>query len=300
MCCTAFRLSKGRPVAACIIYKCLQQWHSFEAERTSIFDRIIQTIGVVVELEELHATLAVTISHSIWENDSVDIIFRYLHFWFGRCSHKYFRSLMCSYLTDDNAAHSATVNTSRLDWPNWNIGVTRPLKCVRFLCTREAIGFLVLCIQQLYRIITMYWDDKYGTHTVYPKIIPFSVDDLSKSMDRFVITDIQPPPLICENSGLSFQRNWSRFLQQIAVQRSAKLVAIFNLKSNGVAHLLNGHFSLDDVAEIIGVWRIGWRYLATELLAGDDDWRQQRKMIAGMVRIGERGEGVFERERNMK
>ncbi|CAA3019629.1 Myosin-11 [Olea europaea subsp. europaea] len=71
MCCTAFRLSKGRPVAACIIYKCLQQWHSFEAERTSIFDRIIQTIGVVIELEELHATLAVTISHSIWENDSV-------------------------------------------------------------------------------------------------------------------------------------------------------------------------------------------------------------------------------------
>ncbi|CAA3019630.1 myosin-9-like isoform X2, partial [Olea europaea subsp. europaea] len=41
-------------------------------------------------------------------------------------------------------------------------------------------------------------------HTAYPKIKPFSVDDLSKSMDRFVITDIQPPPLICENSGLSF------------------------------------------------------------------------------------------------
>lgn len=42
--------SKGRPVAACIIYKCLRQWHSFEAERTSIFDKIIQTIGQAIEV----------------------------------------------------------------------------------------------------------------------------------------------------------------------------------------------------------------------------------------------------------
>ncbi|KAL0435640.1 UNVERIFIED_CONTAM: Myosin-9 [Sesamum radiatum] len=41
--------SRGRPVAACIIYKCLRQWHSFEVDRTSIFDRIIQTIGTAIE-----------------------------------------------------------------------------------------------------------------------------------------------------------------------------------------------------------------------------------------------------------
>ncbi|KAK4482320.1 hypothetical protein RD792_009473 [Penstemon davidsonii] len=41
--------SRGRPVAACIIYKCLRQWRSFEVERTSIFDRIIQTIGHAIE-----------------------------------------------------------------------------------------------------------------------------------------------------------------------------------------------------------------------------------------------------------
>ncbi|WZZ79809.1 hypothetical protein YC2023_100381 [Brassica napus] len=89
----------------------------------------------------------------------------------------------------------------------------------------------VLSIQQLYRISTMYWDDKYGTHSVSPDVIanmrvlmtedssnavsnsflldddssiPFSVDDLSKSMERFDITDIEPPPLIRENSGFSF------------------------------------------------------------------------------------------------
>uniref|UniRef100_A0A6N2KTU9 Myosin motor domain-containing protein n=1 Tax=Salix viminalis TaxID=40686 RepID=A0A6N2KTU9_SALVM len=73
---------------------------------------------------------------------------------------------------------------------------------------RQAIGFLVihqkpkksldeishdLC-PQLYRISTMYWDDN----------IPFSVDDLSKSMEQIDIADIEPPPLIRENSGFSF------------------------------------------------------------------------------------------------
>ncbi|XP_015576558.1 myosin-11 isoform X1 [Ricinus communis] len=115
---------------------------------------------------------------------------------------------------------------------------------------RQAIGFLVihqkpkktldeishdlcpvLSIQQLYRISTMYWDDKYGTHSVSSEVIsnmrvlmtedsnnavsssflldddssiPFSVDDLSKSMEQIDIADIEPPPLIRENSGFSF------------------------------------------------------------------------------------------------
>lgn len=42
--------SGSRPVAACLIYKCLVQWRSFEVERTSIFDRIIQTIGHAIEV----------------------------------------------------------------------------------------------------------------------------------------------------------------------------------------------------------------------------------------------------------
>ncbi|KAL7168535.1 hypothetical protein ACSBR2_038880 [Camellia fascicularis] len=42
----------NRPIAACIIYKCLLQWRSFEVERTSVFDRIIQTIGHAIEVQE--------------------------------------------------------------------------------------------------------------------------------------------------------------------------------------------------------------------------------------------------------
>ncbi|KVI07409.1 Dil domain-containing protein [Cynara cardunculus var. scolymus] len=42
--------SGNRPIAACIIYKCLLQWRSFEVERTLVFDRIIQTIGHAIEV----------------------------------------------------------------------------------------------------------------------------------------------------------------------------------------------------------------------------------------------------------
>nr|FAA04055.1 TPA: myosin XI subclass 2 isoform 1 [Chara braunii] len=107
---------------------------------------------------------------------------------------------------------------------------------------RQAVGFLVihqkpkksldeimhdlcpaLSIQQLYRISTMYWDDKYGTHTVAPEVIqnmrilmtedsnnavsnsflldddsgiPFSVDDISKSMPEVDLSEVHPPPLL--------------------------------------------------------------------------------------------------------
>ncbi|KAK4431206.1 Myosin-11 [Sesamum alatum] len=115
---------------------------------------------------------------------------------------------------------------------------------------RQAIGFLVihqkpkktldeishnlcpvLSIQQLYRISTMYWDDKYGTHSVSSDVIsnmrvlmtedsnnavsnsflldddssiPFSVDEISKSMEQIDISDVEPPAQIRENSGFSF------------------------------------------------------------------------------------------------
>ncbi|KZV53151.1 myosin-17-like [Dorcoceras hygrometricum] len=115
---------------------------------------------------------------------------------------------------------------------------------------RQAVGFLVihqkpkktlneittelcpvLSIQQLYRISTMYWDDKYGTHSVSSEVIssmrvmmtedsnnavsssflldddssiPFSVDDISKTMQKVDVADVDPPPLIRENSGFVF------------------------------------------------------------------------------------------------
>lgn len=42
--------SHGKPVAASVIYKCLLHWRSFEVERTTVFDRIIQTIASAIEV----------------------------------------------------------------------------------------------------------------------------------------------------------------------------------------------------------------------------------------------------------
>ncbi|KAL1548316.1 myosin-8-like [Salvia divinorum] len=43
--------SEGKPVAALTIYKCLLNWRSFEAERTNVFDMLIQIIGSALEDE---------------------------------------------------------------------------------------------------------------------------------------------------------------------------------------------------------------------------------------------------------
>ncbi|XP_031397303.1 myosin-6-like isoform X3 [Punica granatum] len=44
--------SEGKPVAAFTIYKCLLHWRSFEAEKTSVFDRLIQVIGAQLEKQD--------------------------------------------------------------------------------------------------------------------------------------------------------------------------------------------------------------------------------------------------------
>nr|7KFL_A Chain A, Myosin-17 [Arabidopsis thaliana]7KFL_B Chain B, Myosin-17 [Arabidopsis thaliana] len=53
-----------KPVAACVIYKCLLHWRSFEVERTSVFDRIIQTIATAIEVPDNNEVLAYWLSNS--------------------------------------------------------------------------------------------------------------------------------------------------------------------------------------------------------------------------------------------
>lgn len=44
--------SHGKPVAALTIYKCLIHWKLFEAEKTSIFDRIVPLFGSAIEVAQ--------------------------------------------------------------------------------------------------------------------------------------------------------------------------------------------------------------------------------------------------------
>lgn len=48
----------GKPLAACIIYKCLLNWHAFESERTVIFDYIIEGINDALKVILLFQSLA--------------------------------------------------------------------------------------------------------------------------------------------------------------------------------------------------------------------------------------------------
>ncbi|XP_058085299.1 myosin-12-like isoform X2 [Magnolia sinica] len=56
------RFDKNRPAAACIVYKSLIQWRSFEADKTNIFDRIIHTIRISIENQENVSDLAYWLS----------------------------------------------------------------------------------------------------------------------------------------------------------------------------------------------------------------------------------------------
>ncbi|KAH9659152.1 Myosin-11 [Citrus sinensis] len=392
----------NRPIAACIIYKCLLQWRSFEVERTSVFDRIIQTIGNAIETQDNNDILAYWLSNASTlllllqrtlkasgaagmapqrrRSSSATLFGRMTQSFRGtpqgvnlslinggvnggvdtlrQVEAKYpallFKQQLTAYVekiygmirdnlkkeispllglciqaprtsraslvkgSSRSVANSAAQQALIAHWQGIvkslgnflntlkanhvppflvrkvftqifsfiNVQLFNSLLLRRECCSfsngeyvkaglaelehwcykatdeyagsawdelkhiRQAIGFLVihqkpkktldeishdlcpvLSIQQLYRISTMYWDDKYGTHSVSSDVIsnmrvlmtedsnnavsnsflldddssiPFSVDDLSKSMQQIDISDIEPPPLIRENSGFSF------------------------------------------------------------------------------------------------
>ncbi|KAL2478562.1 Myosin-12 [Forsythia ovata] len=56
------QFDKGRPVVACIVYKALIQWRSFEADKTNIFDRIVHAIQSSIENQDSAKDLAYWLS----------------------------------------------------------------------------------------------------------------------------------------------------------------------------------------------------------------------------------------------
>ncbi|GAU25942.1 hypothetical protein TSUD_16800, partial [Trifolium subterraneum] len=55
---------EGKPVAAFTLYNCLLHWKSFEAEKTSIFDRLIQLIGSAIEDQDNNNCMAYWLSNT--------------------------------------------------------------------------------------------------------------------------------------------------------------------------------------------------------------------------------------------
>ncbi|KAJ6835095.1 myosin-17-like [Iris pallida] len=382
--------SNGRPIAACVIYKCLLQWRLFEVERTSVFDRIIQVIGSSLETQDKNdvlsywlsnsSTLSLLLQRTLKASGAASLTPQRRRTssqsLFGRMSQGLRASPQSAGLNDfrqTEAKHPALLfkqqliaylekiygmirdnlkkeispllalciqapRTSRASLvkgsrsqvndmaqqaliAHWqrivkslnnyletlranfvppflvrmafaqifsfiNVQLFNSLLLRRECCSfsngeyvkaglaelerwcfdateefsgsawdelkhiRQAVGFLVihqkpkrtlqeitkdlcpvLSVQQLYRITTMYWDDKYGTESASSDVIsgmrvlmtedsdgavsssflldddssiPLSLDDLSKSMAHIDVSDVDPPPLLRENSGFSF------------------------------------------------------------------------------------------------
>ncbi|KAL3838697.1 hypothetical protein ACJIZ3_023288 [Penstemon smallii] len=53
-----------KPIAACVIYRCLIHWHSFESEMTAIFDSIIENINDVLKKGDEDAFLPYWLSNA--------------------------------------------------------------------------------------------------------------------------------------------------------------------------------------------------------------------------------------------
>ncbi|CAL5413776.1 unnamed protein product [Camellia sinensis] len=245
----------GKPIAACVIYKCLLHWRSFEVERTSVFDHIIQTIASSVEglrSSPLSVGLSFLNGRVLGRLDDLRQAPRT-----SRASLVKGRSHAHAVAQQALIAHWQSIVKSLDNYSRMMKANFVPPFLVRKVFTqifsfinaqlfnryagsawdelkhiRQAVGFLVihqkpkkilneitnelcpvLSIQQLYRISTMYWDDKYGAHTVFSdkkvissmrvmmtkdsnnvvsssfmldddSSIPFSVDDISKSMQQ--------------------------------------------------------------------------------------------------------------------
>ncbi|KAJ0090740.1 hypothetical protein Patl1_13760 [Pistacia atlantica] len=56
--------NNGKPLAACIIYKCLVHWQAFESERTAIFDYIIEGINEVLKVGDENIILPYWLSNA--------------------------------------------------------------------------------------------------------------------------------------------------------------------------------------------------------------------------------------------
>mmetsp|Transcript_16539 Transcript_16539/g.49488 ORF Transcript_16539/g.49488 Transcript_16539/m.49488 type:complete len:1726 (-) Transcript_16539:622-5799(-) len=57
---------RGRPLAAMVIFRCCLQWKAFQADRTSLFDKIINTMGTQIEAQqENNACLGYWLSNTV-------------------------------------------------------------------------------------------------------------------------------------------------------------------------------------------------------------------------------------------
>ncbi|KAA3480513.1 myosin-6-like [Gossypium australe] len=153
--------SQEKPVAAFTIYKCLLHWKSFEAEKTSVFDRLIEMIGSALEDQDNYDHMA------YWLSNTCALLFLLQ------------RSLKSSGSSADRPA--ATSIFSRMTQSFRSSSANLPVGVVQLV---EAKYPALLFKQQL----TAYVE----------KIFGIIRDKLKKELSRHVSSCIQVPPILVQ------------------------------------------------------------------------------------------------------
>ncbi|XP_074276435.1 myosin-15 isoform X2 [Silene latifolia] len=151
----------GKPVAACIIYKCLLHWNAFDSERTTIFDQIIEGINAALKAGD--------------ENDV-------LPYWLSNAS-----ALLCILQRSlrSNSFLSAASNRSAGLTGRFSQGLKTPLKYIGFedgISHVEARYPAILFKQQLTASVE--------------KIFGLIRDNLKKEISPLLVSCIQAPKTV--------------------------------------------------------------------------------------------------------
>ncbi|KAK9131389.1 hypothetical protein Sjap_011876 [Stephania japonica] len=258
--------SGGKPVAACVIYKCLLHWRAFESERTAIFDQIIEGINDVTKVGDESSVLPYWLSNAsallcllqrnlrsngflptpqrsggysgltgrmiqglksplayIGHDENTPLIeARYPAILFKQqltaCVEKIFGSIrdnlkkeispllgLCIQAPKAGRVHSGKSIRSPGAVPQQSLSShwDSIIKFLDSLLTRLQGNFVIhqkrkktlqeikqdlcpaLTVRQIYRICTMYWDDKYSTQSVSTDVVGQMRDILNKESQNF-------------------------------------------------------------------------------------------------------------------
>ncbi|KAL0464349.1 UNVERIFIED_CONTAM: Myosin-12 [Sesamum latifolium] len=181
------RFDKNRPVAACIVYKALIQWRSFEADKTNIFDRIIHAIQSSIEVPS-------TITRKIFSQ-----VFSFINV-------QLFNSLLlrrecCSF------SNGEYVKAGLQELEYWCMKATDEFagsSWDELQHIRQAVAFLVIAKMKALTV-----EDSISTpnNTFLLDVdssMPFSMDEISRSFQDINVSDVDPPPLLRQRSDFHF------------------------------------------------------------------------------------------------
>eukprot|EP00897_Mesotaenium_endlicherianum_P004071 jgi/Mesen1/3692/ME000202S02781 len=230
---------KGRPVAACAVYKCMVHWNVVQAQRSSIYDRVPSKAGDgAPKAGEQPDGDAIKHQAGVFWNDVLASLRQCLetmraHFVPAYVAHELLQQLLSfldgkilnclsngetmeaglALLDDwlakvDSWAAAAHASSAPLQ-PNLSDSL-RFIRQAFMLLTLEQIEELCpdLSAAQLAHLCTWYEDDRGGVTGVSPavivQLIPFTADDVARSMKEFDLESIEPPAELANDKAFYF------------------------------------------------------------------------------------------------